>query len=105
LALIGFTVFKDKILTGRKTQTIRLKRKRLPRKGETLHLYWKLRTKQCQRLMSVPCQEILIKRWKEMKNDLDLALRDGFSGLREFRDFFEKRYHPEDDTEFMIVRW
>ena len=104
MALFGFTVFKEKILSGEKCQTIRPRRKRMPKVGETLHLYWKLRTKECERLMSVPCREVFLIKWKDMRDNLDLAVRDGFNDLDEFREWFA-RYEPKDETEFMVVRW
>ena len=104
MGLIGFTVFRDKILSGEKRQTIRLPRKRPPKVGETLHLYWKLRTKECEKLMEAICTEVLMKKWKEMKDDVELARLDGFNGLDDFRKWFA-RYNPTDETEFMIIRW
>lgn len=104
MGLIGFTVFKDKILNGEKCQTIRLPRKRPPKVGETLYLYWKLRTKECKFLRKVVCSEVIIRKWKDMKDDLELARLDGFNGLEDFRKWF-MRYNPTDETEFMIIRW
>ncbi len=104
MGLIGFTVFKDKILSGEKCQTIRLPRKKPLKKGETLYLYWKLRTKECEFLMKVNCSEVVIKKWKDIKGDLELARRDGFEDLESFQDWF-MRYNPTDETEFLIIRW
>lgn len=104
MVLIGFTVFKDKILSGEKRQTIRLPRKRLPKVGEIAHLYWKLRTKECELLKRARVTAVEIKKWKDMANDAQLAVDDGFDGLFGFMEWFA-RYAPTDDTEFMIIRW
>ena len=50
MALLGFTVFKDKLLDGSKRQTIRKLRKRPIKVGDRLHLYWHLRRKDCEKL-------------------------------------------------------
>lgn len=104
MALIGFTVFKEKILDGSKAQTIRKSRKVPIRVGEPLYLYWHLRRPDCEKLGVAKCSEVFIRRWSEMKNDLELAKRDGFDSLYEFRSWFA-RYNPHDETKFMIVRW
>lgn len=39
-----------------------------------------------------------------MKDNLELARRDGFKGLEDFRAWFA-RYKPNDDTIFTIIRW
>jgi len=87
--VIGFTVLKDKILSGKKRQTIRLVRKRRPpRVGETLRLYWRLRTKECELLKETVCSESFVKRWGDTRDDLELARLDGFNGLDDFREWF-----------------
>jgi hypothetical protein len=104
MVLIGVTVFRDKILNGEKRQTIRLPRKILPKVGETAYLYWKLRTKECEFLKKAKINDVKIRKWKDMKDDLELALADGFDSLFDFRKWFA-RYVPNDDTKFMIIRW
>ena len=54
--------------------------------------------------MEATCTEVLIKKWKEMKDDVELARLDGFNDLDDFRKWFS-RYNPTDETEFMIIRW
>jgi len=56
-SILGLTVFKDKILNGEKRQTIRKARKTPIKVGDTLYLYWILRTKQCELLKVVKCTE------------------------------------------------
>jgi hypothetical protein len=72
--------------------------------GETAHLYWKLRTKECEFLKKAKITDVKIRKWKDMKDDLELALADGFDSLSDFKKWFA-RYDPNDDTEFMIIRW
>jgi predicted transcriptional regulator len=58
MPLIGFTVFKDKILSGEKTQTIRKLRKNPIIVGDHLYLYWHLRQKDCEKLGEATCTEV-----------------------------------------------
>lgn len=57
MPLIGFTVFKEKILDGSKTQTIRKHRKKPIEIFDTLYLYWHPRQKDCEKLGVAICQE------------------------------------------------
>jgi len=57
LVLLGFTMFRDLILSNKKRQTIRKLRKRPIMVGDRLHLYWKLRTKECRKLGEAICTE------------------------------------------------
>ncbi len=65
MVAISFSVFKDKILSGEKTQTIRPyspKRYGQIKKIERLQLYWKQRTKECELLREVNLESIDIIR-------------------------------------------
>lgn len=104
MAQIGFTVFKEKVLDGTKAQTIREPRKRPIRVGELLYLYWRLRRPDCELLKVARCIEVFTLKWGQMKDDLDLAQRDGFDDLDSSRRWFE-RYNPDDETEFLVIRW
>jgi len=55
MTALSFSVFKDKILDGSKTQTIRKARKRPIKVGDQLQLYWQQRTKDCELLLSAKC--------------------------------------------------
>lgn len=59
MPLIGFTVFREKILDGSKTQTIREMRKYPIKQGAILYLYWHLRQKDCQQLLTTTCTEVM----------------------------------------------
>ncbi len=124
MVLIGFTVFKEKILSGEKRQTIRKLRKRPIRVGDRLDLYWKLRTKQCESLGSWLCKEVLSVRFMlqnmiELINahDLnsrylcddeasDLARRDGFTSIDEMFLELRKMHGPIDSNQlWQVIRW
>ena len=101
---LNFSVFREKILDGTKTQTIRLLRGPVPRVGEPLRLYWKPPGREREPLGTFPCSEVLVKSWGELKDDLELARRDGFETLEDFRRWFS-RYDPTDETKFVVIRW
>ena len=59
MPLIGFTVFKEKILDGTKTQTTRKFRKHPIKVGDKLYLYWHTRQKDCKKLGEAICTEVM----------------------------------------------
>ena len=128
MALIGFTIYKQKILDGSKRQTIRLMRKRPIKREELLHLYWHLRQKDCESLGKQICVEVLMIRFKHgldyagsrlhvwdhvfdhwhkmpLEEELDLALRDGFDSIDDFLNWFESRYPDIESRIFQVIRW
>ena len=133
MVAIGFTVFKDKILTGEKTQTIRPyseRRWKTILKNKKLQLYWKLRTKECEFLKEVNLKEMFkirfeIKwlrlytlgyytvfkedgKWREMEEEEmeDLARRDGFESFKALVEWFKGKYGVGIFTQdFMVIRW
>jgi len=93
--------FADDVESGRKTQTIRARRKdgHKPSPGENLQLYYGMRTKQCRKLRDAICeytQEVSMTE-AGMKLDgvtlapnriLEIAKADGFESVEAFRNFF-----------------
>ena len=134
MVAIGFTVFKEKILAGEKTQTIRPYSERRWKsilKNRKLQLYWKLRTKECEFLKEVNLKELFkirfgIKwlrlyslghytvskeedgKWREMEEEEmeDLARRDGFESFKALVEWFKEKYGVGIFTQdFMVIRW
>lgn len=124
--LLGFTVFKEKILDGTKTQTIRKIRKNPIKVGDKLFLYWHPRQKDCEKLGEGICIEtfpILIFEdyWfgkqrlfisehdgkifmpTETERFKEIVTRDGFSNPEEMLAFF-KSYYPLPEV-FQVIRW
>lgn len=112
MPLIGFTVFKEKLLSGEKCQTIRRPRKRGLKVGDRLYVYWRLRTKECQKLGESVITNIVTKKVKEF-TERD-AVKDGFSSqwltfhrvpaLEHLLSWLIKKY-PDitDDWEFDVI--
>lgn len=100
--------FAPKVESGEKRQTIRPKRKREIKPGDTLYHYTGMRTKQCRKLRTdvcLECRPITIdKSSMSILQDGTLhvfpvgtflnwfAWRDGFNKWPEMRDWFKKRY-------------
>lgn len=96
--------FVSAIKSGKRVQTIRPNRKRNPRKGETLTLYTGQRTKQCEKILTVVCVEVLpveLEAGFKMKlngkslNFLEqqkIADADGFVNLYAFYNWFIEHY-------------
>lgn len=116
--LLGFKErFEAAILARRKRHTIRAKRKRRPRVGETCHCYVNLRQKSARLLGRWPCvkiQDIVIEKrggyWTDVFIDgvaLDrnecaaFAQSDGFENFEEMMKFWEGRLPFEGD----IIHW
>lgn len=124
MPLLGFTVFREKIELGLKRQTIRKLRKRPIKVGDKLYLYWKLRTKQCEKLGEATCTEhFLLFMTKDVSEEkttyrllkkqhgiwfpisttewVEIAKRDGFESDLEMFQWFDNRL-PET---FEVIRW
>lgn len=124
---IGFTVFKDKILDGTKTQTIRKYRKFPIKVGSVLYIYWHLRQKDCKHLLTTTCTEIITIQMQQepwlgkqrlllfkFEHELpwirltpeetqEIVLKDGFKTEDEMLKWFTEKYRlPEV---FQVIRW
>jgi len=76
MPLLGFTKLKEKLLDGTKTQTIRKPRKNPIKEGDKLFVYWKLRTKECEKLGEAVVTKIVRKRFDKLSEED--AVKDGF---------------------------
>lgn len=112
MPIIGFTVFKDKLLNGQKCQTVRRPRKRPLRVGDRLIAYWRLRTKECEKLGETKIMAIQRKTVREF-TEAD-AEKDGFEkeattyrqipALEKMLLWFVHKYPDiEDDWQFDII--
>lgn len=76
MPLLGFTKLKEKLLDGSKTQTIRKPRKHPLKVGDKLFIYWKLRTKECEKLGEAVITKI--ERKPILTITEEEAVKDGF---------------------------
>jgi hypothetical protein len=133
MPLLGFTVFKDKILDGSKNQTIRKLRKYPIKIDDKLYLYWHTRQKDCEKLGERICSDVFViqihseywggkqrplvlrycglgkannlSSWDRLTGEevLDLAKRDGFQGLDDFLEWFIS--HNGTGETYQVIRW
>lgn len=93
--------FASKVERGAKRHTIRRRRKREIKPGDTLYHYTGLRTKKCRKLAETICENV----WSARITNTGIAVNgewliglhmfaylDGFNSWAEMRDFFKKRY-------------
>lgn len=102
MPLLGFTKLKAKLLDGTKTQTIRKPRKHPLKVGDKLFIYWKLRTKECEKLGEAIITKIVRKTLEYITNED--AVKDGFSDIVEFMDVFTGMHTDAHmDTWFDVI--
>lgn len=126
--LLSFTVFKEKILSGEKIQTIRKMRKYPIKEGDKLYLYWHCRQKDCEKLGESVCVDeqrinmsiidqnelcVLLDQkcfgcgWRRLtfKELWKLAIDDGFDSIDDMKNWFKKTHSNLDGEEFQVIRW
>ena len=102
---LSFSVFRDKIESGTKRQTIRAIRKNPIKSGDRLLMYWKQRSpKNCEKLGDAICtkvSDVIVMsngvnfRKKFLISNLELnefAIADGFDNWDQMLQFFDKNY-------------
>jgi hypothetical protein len=127
MVAISFSVFRDKVLSGEKRQTIRPMRKRPFKIGDKLELYWHMRRKDCKLLRRAVCLEEfkftmtrntpytngrIVREYTgggfslSFVDASDIARQDGFEDLRKMQDWFGKQYGARlPSLTFQVVRW
>lgn len=104
--------FRTPILAGEKRQTIRAKRARATKVGDTLHLFCGMRTKRCEKLGTAVCtrvEDIAIYEWSVRIDGRilfvieceRLARRDGFKTFAQMMEFWKGRLPFRGD----IIHW
>jgi len=129
---LGFTIMKEKLIDGSKRQTIRLLRKHPIKVGDSLFLFWKLRTKECELIRKETCTETFLIQmqyyevWLDSSKPIwrvdkilpnkgirtlldfqveELAQRDGFTNALEMVRWFKKKHGDLDNKTFQVIRW
>lgn len=118
---VNFSVFIDKILSGKKRQTIRRASPKWAnaKAGDKLTLYTGLRTKQCRKLgeavvesitqikldsgyitIHKPKWDFTLDSWQVQ----DFVKADGFDSVEDFWDFFKEHYGWEA-VEMVVIKW
>lgn len=114
--------FVDPIRMGRKTQTVRGRRKRHARPGEALQLYTGMRTKCCELIGRATCDKVVpidLHFTEGESNDFieldgvrltgarlfDFARADGFEAWPELREFWRVQHGPVILFEGVMIEW
>lgn len=129
---LSFSVFKEKLVSDMKRQTIRPLRKRPIKVGDKLYLYWHQRRKDCEKLNEAVCSETFFINIQFKEDFLDrgkpiwrvdrrldrsvltmmdfrveeLAKRDGFVDALDMMRWFNKKYRDlSGGIPFQVIRW
>jgi hypothetical protein len=106
MPLLSFSVLKDKLLDGSKTQTIRVPRKHPLKVGDKLYIYWKCRTKETEKLGEGIITGIDSKPIFEVT--AEQARKDGFVNFQEFVDTWVRLHpkgHADDYVDVVTWKW
>lgn len=110
MPLLSFSVLKNKLLDGSKTQTIRVPRKHPLKVGDKLYIYWKCRTKETEKLGEGVITEMHRKTLAWITNDE--AKKDGFEDTKDSFAIHNlalafKKLHPEGNefSIYDIITW
>ena len=105
---ISFSTLKDKLLSGKKKQTIRPLRTEYWlqfKKGDPVFGYWKMRTKECEKLFQSKLSEDPFVVNMGNFND-ELMRRDGFfSAFDALETWFIPHYGWNVNAKFVVLRW
>ncbi len=111
---ISFSMFKEKLLDGTKTQAIKRHGKKPRKVGDTLYIFWKQREKvgtgKVTDLFDIKISEegiIMNDQFydKDSKELNDLANREGFGSGIELLNWFDSMYELSSNQNFQVIRW
>lgn len=109
MVLISFSVSKEEVRNGIKEMTIRKLRKRPIKQMDLLHLYWKCRTKECEKLKEEYCLFEFKLTWKQitlLKYRGLLAQLDNFDDWYAMEQWFHETHGKDLYSEtFQIICW
>lgn len=91
---LSFSVFKEKLLSGMKCQTIRKVRVTPINVGDKLYIYWQQRSKNSELLGVSECTWTRTTLLKDVT--YEEAILDGFDGILALWDWFNKHYSLHD---------
>jgi len=125
MVAISFSEFKDKLLSGEKTQTIRpytKHRYNQIKNAKKLQMYWKQRTKESEKLFDAELEDIFLIKFFHVVTDIlilypkgvtltdreieTLVRRDGFASKKELIKWFYRKYGNRlFRNYFMVIRF
>ena len=113
MVVVRFSVMFDKVRKGLKKQTIRPAEMYHHLKvGDKVHCYSTKKVKGVSRpvtdelLYEGVCTDVSVFFWWQIKNDSGLAKLDGFTGSKEMREWFTKKYGEiPNSKQFRVIGW
>jgi len=128
MVAISFCIFKEKVRTGEKRRTTRPfsgRRYRQLQHIGRVQLYWKQRTKECEKLGEGEILELaivkvrkwgLLMRWDPLSRIYQIVEKhklgkfvkeEGFDSYEDYYQWLEDRYGSKnlEDMEFMTIKW
>lgn len=113
MVVVRFSVFEEKVRSGKKKQTIRpAETYRHLKVGDKIQCYSTKKVPGSWRpivdelLYEGVVTEIQVDTWGEIRDKFDVAWLDGFDDEEEMKQWFEKKYGKiPEDRNFRIIRW
>lgn len=102
---LSFSVYRKKLESGQKSQTIRKPRKNPIKIGDKLYIYWKKRSKNNKLLGVTECTWTKFTLLKDVTDEE--AMLDGFDGRYGLWQWFNKTYDHESTLKglWQIIRF
>ncbi|MDR2830832.1 MAG: tetratricopeptide repeat protein [Methanobrevibacter sp.] len=107
MPILSFGSQNIDLITGKKTSTIRKLWKTPLKKGDRLHCYWNLVSKEKKKIFEAEVVELDIIKYKDLKNNNEIAIKEGYVNTKEMIKEFKKTYAKKlkDDDKFQIIHF
>jgi tetratricopeptide (TPR) repeat protein len=106
IAILLFGSNHIDLITGKKTTTIRQLWKKPLSTGDRLHCYWNLISKEREKLFEAEVIDVDVLKFRNLKENDDLAHEEGFCNAQELESEFHKLYPDiKDDSLFQVIRF
>lgn len=105
MPIMSFGSQNIKIITNKEAMTIRKLWKNPLKKGDRLHCYWNLVSKEKKKIFEAEVTDVKTIKYKELKNNDKLAQEEGYEDSKEMVKEFKKMYLNKlsDDDLFQII--
>lgn len=105
MPIMSFGSQNIKIITNKEAMTIRKLWKNPLKKGDRLHCYWNLVSKEKKKIFEAEVTDVKTIKYKELKNNDKLAQEEGYEDSKDMVKEFKKMYLNKlsDDDLFQII--
>ncbi|MDO5850477.1 MAG: tetratricopeptide repeat protein [Methanobacteriaceae archaeon] len=105
MPIMSFGSQNIKIITNKEAMTIRKLWKNPLKKGDRLHCYWNLVSKEKKKIFEAEVTDVKTIKYSELKNNDKLAQEEGYEDAKEMVKEFKKMYLNKlsDDDLFQII--